>query len=148
MVTDWITTSVLGGHRTRSAPPPSRHDLEPLHHLAEEGVLRRQADAGAAADDEELAAVRVGPGVRHRDRPDLVAAGSRELVGEGVPGAAGAGPLRVPALAHEALDDAVEDDAVVVVVPGEGDEVVDRLRRGTASRAMTMVPSEVTISAV
>ena len=50
-----------------------------------------------------------------------------QLVLELVAGAAAAGAGGVAALAHEAVDDAVEDDAVVVVVEGEEHEVVDRL---------------------
>ena len=87
-----------------------------------------QADARGTGHDEELAAVGVGAGVGHRDRTDLVATRGRQFVLEAVAGATTAGAGGVAALAHEAVDDAVEDDAVVVVVPGERHEVVDRLR--------------------
>ena len=125
-----MTTSVLG----RSPPPVGNalhlvDDLEPLHDLAEQRVLRRELDTRLPRDDEELAAVRVGPGVGHRHRTDLVLAGLRQLVGEPVPGAAPTAAVRIATLAHEAVDDAVEDDAVVVVVEGEEHEVVDRCRR-------------------
>jgi hypothetical protein len=79
-------------------------------------------------DDEELAAVRVRAGVRHRQRaaldPVLV-----ELVFELVARAAPAGALRTATLDHEVRDDAVEDEAVVEAVAGELREVVDGLRR-------------------
>ena len=104
-------------------------DVETLHDLTEQAVLRRQADAVGAGDEEELAAVGVRTGVGHGDGTDLVLAGLGQLVGELVAGAATTGAGRVAALAHEAVDDAVEDDAVVVVVSGEEHEVVDGLRR-------------------
>src|SRR5947209_1576742 len=46
------------------------HRLLPLHDLAEERVLRRQAHPVLAADDEELAAVGVRAGVGHGQRAD------------------------------------------------------------------------------
>ena len=82
--------------------------------------------AGVGRDDEELRAVRVGAGVGHRQRApdDLVVV---ELVLEGVAGTAGAGALRAPALDHEVLDDAVEDEPVVEALGGELAEVLDGL---------------------
>jgi hypothetical protein len=80
-----------------------------------------------AADQEELAAIGVGAGVGHGHRADLVAALHR-LVREAVAGAAAAGAGGVAALAHEAVDDAVEDDAVVVVLRGQEHEAVHRDR--------------------
>ena len=78
-------------------------------------------------DDEELRAVRVRPGVRHRERAldDLVVV---ELVLELVAGAAGAGALRAAALDHEVGDHAVEDEPVVEAFARELREVRDRLR--------------------
>ena len=102
--------------------------VEALDDLAEQAVLRRQTDAVGAGDEEELAAVGVRAGVGHGDRADLVLAALGQLVLEAVAGAAAPGAGGVAALAHEAVDDAMEDDAVVVVVQGEVDEVVDRLR--------------------
>ena len=51
--------------RRRWRPPTSR----PGHHLAEQRVAGGQAHAVGARDDEELAAVGVGPGVGHGQRP-------------------------------------------------------------------------------
>ncbi len=130
IVTELMTTSWRG--RSLRVGLDALHlleDVETLHDLAEQAVLRRQADAARAGDEEELAAVGVRTGVGHGDRADLVLAGLGQLVGELVAGAATAGAGRVAALAHEAVDDAVEDDAVVVVVGGEEDEVVDGVRR-------------------
>ena len=101
--------------------------VETLDDLAEQAVLRRQADAARPADEEELAAVRVRAGVGHRHRADLVLRRLGQLVLELVAGAAAARAGRVAALAHEAVDDAVEDHPVVVVVRREEDEVVDGL---------------------
>ena len=73
-VTDSIVTVSVG----RAGPRPDRVDgrdhVQAVHDLAEQGVLGRQAHARRAADDEELAAVGVGPGVGHGERPEFVAA--------------------------------------------------------------------------
>ena len=58
-------------------------------------------------DDEELASVRVGPGVRHRERAAIDAV-VVPLVLERVARAAAAGAGRVAALDHEVGDDAME----------------------------------------
>ena len=72
--------------------------------------MRRRAQR-----DEELAAVRVRPGVRHREDAGLAVPRLRmELVGEVVARAAGALPERIAALDHERVDDPVEDRPVVV----------------------------------
>src|SRR5215212_2960568 len=82
---------------------------------------------GLGGDDEELAAVGVGPAVRHRQRAalDLVLV---DLVLELVARAAGPRPLRAAALDHEVRDHAVEHQAVVVAVARQLQEVVDGLR--------------------
>src|SRR5712671_1240361 len=83
--------------------------LEPLHHLAEDGVAVvevRRRDLG----DEELRAVGVRPRVRHREQARLVeAAAALELDLEAVAGIAGAGAQRVAVLDHEVGDAKVED---------------------------------------
>src|SRR5206468_660215 len=81
--------------------------LHPGGHAAEDRVLAVEPRRRVGRDDEELAAVGVRPGVRHRERAahDLVVV---ELVLERVAGAAGAGALRATALDHEVLDHAVE----------------------------------------
>jgi hypothetical protein len=81
-------------------------------------------------DDEELAAVRIGAGVGHRERT----ADDRELerallVRELVTGAAGAVAAGAACLDHEVVDDAVEHEAVVEAFAGELLEVLDRPRR-------------------
>src|SRR4051794_14468713 len=103
------------------------HGLHAGGHPAEDGVLPVEPRRGLGRDDEELAAVRVGAAVRHRERStlDLVLV---DLVLELVAGAARPGALRAAALNHEVRDHAVEDQAVVVAVAGQLHEVVDGLR--------------------
>src|SRR6185437_2335632 len=121
----------------RLAGPAPGADVGPLYRvdrihavgdLPEDGVLAVQPGRGVRGDDEELRAIGVRAGVRHRQRPadDLVVV---DLVLERVAGTAGPGPLRAAALDHEVLDHAVEDEAVVEAVAGELAEVLDRLRR-------------------
>src|ERR1700680_2800177 len=104
------------------------HDVDPVLDLSEHGVLAVQPRTGVGGDDEELRPVRVRPGVRHRQRPadDLVGV---DLVLEGVPGAAGARPLRTAALDHEVLDHPVKGEPVIEPLRGELAEVLDGLRR-------------------
>src|SRR5579884_2182949 len=99
-----------------------------LHHLAEEVVRLAQLVPVVDGADEELGAVGVGPGVGHGHRSGDVLALHR-LVLELVAGAAPAAALRVAALDHEVIDDAMEGEPVVEAVAGEEYEVVDRLRR-------------------
>ena len=103
-------------------------DVHALDHVAEEVVARRELARAVVDADEELRAVRVGAGVRHRDRAERVLALHR-LVGELVAGAAAAAALGAAALDHELGHDAVEREAVVVAVAREADEVVDGVRR-------------------
>ena len=79
--------------------------------------------------DEELAAVGVGSGIRHRQRAAFVLAWSIELVAEAVTRPAAPGPGWITALQHESGDDPVEDHFVVVPLAGEEEEVVDCQRR-------------------
>ena len=125
---------VHGGHRAALAEDRVRV-------VAVEGLDRRTVRLG----DEELVAVRVGPAVRHAEEPRaVVLRAGPHLVGDAVARVARAVPLRVAALDHEALDDAVERRPVVRrpvrpgvrvrVEPGalagrEADEVGDRVRR-------------------
>src|SRR5207237_4505322 len=46
-------------------------DVHPVRDSTEDGVLAVEPRARLGGDDEELAAVRVRPGVRHRERPTL-----------------------------------------------------------------------------
>ena len=128
---DLLDHDPLFGRARRAADAVDlRQHVAPGDHRAEERVERREAHAVGAGDDEELAAVRVRPGVRHGERAELVAARRGQLVLEAVPGAAGARPLRVAALDDEAGDDPVEEDPLEVVVAREEDEVVHRPRGG------------------
>src|SRR5215213_6419608 len=99
--------------RARAGAADALHDIHAVDDLAEHRVpvveVRRRRER-----DEELAAVRVWTRIRHREDARLGVAQRRvEFVGELVAGPAGALPERVAALDHEALNHAVEDDAVV-----------------------------------
>src|SRR4051794_35949655 len=102
-------------------------DVHPVAHLAEDRVLAVEPRRGLGGDDEELRAVRVRPGVRHREGAldDLVRV---DLVLELVTGIAGPVPARAAALDHEVLDDAVEDQPVVEALRRELLEVAHGLR--------------------
>src|SRR5688500_18439432 len=93
---------------------------------AEDRVLAVEPRGGLRRDDEELAAVRIGAMVGHRERTalDLVVV---DLVLELVARTAGPGAVRAAALDHEVADHAVEDQPVVVAVARQLLEVVDRL---------------------
>ena len=84
--------------------------------LTEDGVLVGQP-AGGRGGDEELRAVGARAGVGHREQVGAVEGElGVELVLERVAGATGAGAERAAALEHEAVDDAVEAEAVVVAL--------------------------------
>ena len=109
--------------------------LDPGGHMAEDGVLRRQRII--AFHDEELAAVGVGPGVRHGQHAAFVAGLIQRRVGLDLvveftaprAHAAAAGALGVAALQHEAFDDAVKRHAVIVTVLGKQTKIFHGLRR-------------------
>jgi hypothetical protein len=94
---------------------------------AEHGVLAVEPRTRVGGDDEELAAVRVRPRVRHGEgaaHDELPV----ELVLERIARPAGARCRRIATLNHEVGDDAMERDAVVEALAGERHEVRDRLR--------------------
>src|SRR5207244_12877519 len=77
-------------------------DVEPVGDAAEERVAGLEATAAlVAGHDEELAPVRVRPGVGHGHRAGLVLVRARELVPELVAGAAGSALEGVAALDDE-----------------------------------------------
>src|SRR5580704_14156981 len=99
-------------------------------HLTEQGVGGGQLGAAGADHDEELAAVGVGTTVGHGQAAGhVLAGGGGEFVLELVARAPAAGPGGDAALVDEARDHPVEGGAVVVVVPDQEHEVVDRHRR-------------------
>lgn len=120
------------------ARPRTAHLVDDIHaidDLAKDGVLAIEVRRGGQGD-EELAAVGAGPAVGHgQDALAGVSARGVELVLElaAVDGlAARARARRVAALDHEARDDAVEDDVVVLVRVGQAGEVLARLwQRGS-----------------
>jgi len=76
--------------------------------------------------DEELAAVGVGAGIGHCQLSCLVERQtSIDFILEMIPWIAGALAFRVPTLNHEAIDNSVENKAIVEPPAGQEDEVVD-----------------------
>ena len=108
------------------------HHVHAGRYLAEGGVLAVQV-LGIGMHDEELAARGVGRrGTGHAEDTPLMLqvvlhAVEEELALDAVAGAAHAGALGAAALNHEAGDDPVEDQAVIVIVVTQVDEVVNAL---------------------
>ena len=109
--------------------------IDHLHaggHLAEAGVLHVEM-LGILVHDEELGAAGVGGGgTGHGQNAALVLqvvldAVEEELALDAVAGAAHAGALGAAALDHEAGDDTVEDQAIVVALVCQRDEIIDTL---------------------
>ena len=97
-------------------------------HVAEDGVLAVEVRLGGSRD-EELAAVRVGAGVGHREDARLVRERiALDLVVELVPGAAATRARGIARLHHKPLNDAVKRRAVIEALVGEEGEVVDGVR--------------------
>ncbi len=108
------------------------HHIQAGGHFAEGGVLSVQV-LGILMHDEELGACGVG-GLRagHAENAPLVLqvvldAVEEELTLDAVAGAAHAGALGTAALDHKAGDDPVEDQAVIVVVLAQVNEVGNTL---------------------
>jgi len=72
----------------------------------------------------KLAAVGVGAGIGHGQGSSRVGALHR-LIGKAVPRPASPRAGGIPALNHEAPNDTVKDDAIVEVIPGQKDKIVD-----------------------
>ena len=108
------------------------HHIHAACHLAKGGVLAVQV-LGVGVHDEELASRGVGGGgTGHAEDAPLMLevvfhAVEEELSLDAVARAAHAGALGAAALDHEAGDAPVEDQAVVVVVACQVDEVVNAL---------------------
>ena len=108
------------------------HHVHAGRYLAEGGVLAVQV-LGVGVHDEELAARGVGGGgTGHTENAPLMLqvvlhAVEEELALDAVARAAHSGALGAAALDHEAGDDPVEDQAVIVIVVTQVDEVVNAL---------------------
>src|SRR5919109_545354 len=88
-------------------------DIQSLDDFAKHRMLVIEVRCGSERD-EELAAVGVGAGIGHRqDAGFAVSQCGVEFVGELVAGATVSLPERIAALDHEAVDHAMEHDAVV-----------------------------------
>jgi len=103
-------------------------DVLACGNLPKYGVLAIQP-IGHHVRDEELAAVRVRPGVSHRKRSDLVLARIvTSFVFEFITGTAGARGGGIAALDHEVRNDAMKDRAIVETFASQEDKIVDGLR--------------------
>src|SRR4051794_41490875 len=99
-----------------------------IDHAAPDRVLAVEEPRIVQAN-EELAVSRIGrlrPRHRHRAAHMRLLA---EFGAELLPGAAAAGAGRIPGLGHEAVDHAMEHDAVIEALPGELLDARDVLRR-------------------
>ena len=135
------TLSIVTGVDGRSRPSRSTSEIRSTTSCPETTwpktvCLPSSHEASAGRDDEELRAVRVGAGVRHRERAahDLVLV---ELVLELIPRPAGAVAARATGLDHEVRDHAVEREPVVEALAGELREVLDGLR-GLAGKELDL----------
>ena len=96
MVTDSMVTVSLGVPDLVPMASMAATTSRPATTLPNSEYCGGSRDPRRPADDEELAAVGVGTGVGHGQRPDLVAARRGQLVGEPVAGAAPAGARSGP----------------------------------------------------
>src|SRR5690606_26087092 len=89
------------------------NNVLPLDNLAEDRMLVVEPRCGNVGY-EELAAVRVGAGVGHRERSGTcVTKALVELVRESIAGTAGAVATGVAPLNHEIVDNSMENEAIV-----------------------------------
>ena len=101
-----------------------------IHRLAKGGIGAVQVRGGAHHQEELGTGGVIGLRARHGDDAGhvldvvLLEAVFGELALDHVAGAAAAGALRVAALQHEAVDDAVENQAVIEALVHEGNKVV------------------------
>ena len=108
------------------------HDVHAGGHLPKRGIGVGKVLAFASRHDKELASSCVrSTGVGHGNGTDRVLRRGlgRILIGNGVARATHAGTGWVTRLIHKVRNDAVENNAVVVAVLSEEDEVVRRYRR-------------------
>ena len=104
------------------------NNFETFHNLTEQRICRRQADTTRATDQEELRTIGVGSGISHCEGTDLVLTRLGQFISELVTRSAHTGAGRVATLANKTLNDAVEDDAVVIVIERQEDEAVHGTR--------------------
>lgn len=106
------------------------HNIHAINYLTKHAVLPIQM-RGRGEADKELAPIRTRTGIGHREHPRLRVLERRfELILELATPDRGSPTTcagRVTALQHEAGDDPVEDDVVVLACVAQTSEVLDRL---------------------
>ncbi len=99
----------------------------PAHHFPEYSVSAVQVRLRGMGD-EELASVRVWPGIRHRDHSCFMLQGILlQLISKLVAGAAASRACRISALYHEIFDHSMKGYIVIEALFRQEDEVVDCL---------------------
>ena len=104
-------------------------NIHSLNHLPKDRVFGVQVIVVDEVD-EELGPASVGTGIRHRYRPAVVPVPWLELVRNRISWSPATCPGGVSALDHEAVNDAVEYDPIVVSVLHKGLEIPCRDRHG------------------
>jgi len=84
MVTDFDDDTFTRFARGGAEVVHGRHDVEALHHFAEQGVERRETYPVRTRDEKNCEPLVVGSGVRHGETANLVAPGLGQLVIEAV----------------------------------------------------------------
>ena len=102
------------------------HNVEALYDLTKQRICRWQLHAAWSTDNEELRTVGVWSGIRHCKRTNLILAWLWQLVNKSVARTTAAVAVWVSTLANESVNDAVEDNAVVLMLCCQEHEVVYR----------------------
>jgi hypothetical protein len=121
-------------------------DIHSLYQLPEDAVTPVEPVLGRIAD-KELGAVGIGAGISHGQRSGVMSVHGNLIV-EDIAGAARAGTGGVAALGHKAGDNAVESRPVIISLPGQEDEVIDRPGDIPGENSSTRVPFTVSMIAV
>src|SRR5262252_1270755 len=127
------------------------HDIHSFDYLPEHSMLSIQVRSGRQRD-EKLAAVRVWAGVRHReDSLRGVFQLGMKLVRKLIPGSATSGAGWIAALNHEAVDDSMEDNAIVEFLLCKLHEILNRLwclLRRNSTMALSSIESSTEDNAI
>ena len=126
LVHHYVHDRPVAGFR-RLGLPDFPHHVHAFADFSEHRVVSVEMRRGRQGN-EKLAAVRIRAGVGHReDAFGVVFELRMDFVGKGVTGTSAAGACGIAALNHEAVDDAMEDDAVVKILFRQLDEIRHRV---------------------